>query len=93
MKFRNITEMLTWGRTGQVKRKKDIIRNIDEQWALLDKLHTKIDSLETICIHKYDNRNCWDGHNLHDVVIALLQHSGMELKKRHSLSLEDKNEL
>lgn len=89
MNFNNIREVLTWGTKKRLKCKKDIIRNIDELWETCDKIHTKVDHLETIRVHKHDNYNCYSGYPLHDVVIALLQHTGMDLKKRHSLSLED----
>ena len=89
--FKNIREVLLWnGR--KFKTKKDLVREIENLWKIVDKLYTRVDRLETISIHHYDNRHCWDGHKLHDVVIALLDHTGTRPKARHPLVLEAKDD-
>ena len=93
MNFDNI-----WGALSHFSREKHFPRSkraLREEILSLhrrvDSLATTVEQLGTICIHKYDNRNCWDGHGLHDVVIALLEHTGLKVKKQHGLYLGEED--
>ena len=91
MRFANIREALLWGGR-KYKTKKDLVREVENLWETVDKLYTKVNQLDTITIHHHDNQNFCDKYNLHDVVVALLNHTGTSPRARVPVELELKDE-
>lgn len=89
--FLGTDNRMVWRAYPVLKRKKDMviaIKKISDQQQNVAQL---VEDLRRLAVYNDRNRGYFDTYDINDVVVALVEHTGLELQKQHTLTFsEDK---